>query len=122
VRRVGAAASAAGITTEEAGAALRVLQTTLSGSWAEDTMISKSNIPLGQVSRMTIELPDGENYILENAFLEIEVEQESLDHMSMASGRMAVDRSAIINEKKTVKLKNPSPEVVEELTRLIRED
>lgn len=119
IRQFGEAVAKCGVSAEEATVALQ----TFGGLWAGDTKMSTSNFDLGVVPRMTIHLPDGSDMVLENPCLEIEVEQETLDHMSVRSGRMAVDRSSVVvSEKKTVKIQNPTPEVAEELIRLIRDE
>lgn len=102
-------ASKAGITTEEASAALACL----SGRGPMD-----AHYNLGQVKRVVIEIEDGNEVVVSDAHVELDIIQETL------SNEEVVIRRTLINEERRVKVIGTEVEKIskEELERLIRKD
>jgi len=77
---------------------------------------------LGRATEVIIRMPGGEELTISNLMVEVDIETETLDHHSLSGGMDIIDRTIIVREEKTVKIHTDDGSIIEELTRLIRED
>ena len=77
---------------------------------------------IGRVAEVVIRMPSGEELTIHTARVEVEIETETLDHFSLSGGAPIADMQVTISEDRVVKLKTEDYSIIEELTRLIRED
>jgi hypothetical protein len=78
---------------------------------------------MGRVEEVIIKMPDGNELRVNNAIVKVEIETETLEHFSTLGGSPVRDHApVVIGEEKVVTLKVEDPSIIEELTRLIRED
>ena len=79
---------------------------------------------MGRVHAVVIQMPDGQELTIRTPRVEVNIETETVDHFSLSGGAPIRDMQVAIQEDREVVIhtEDNDGDLIEELTRLIRED